>query len=66
MEKKIFIYKKNLETHFVDFPRLVYIVELINSTSVDVSLQLCHSRKTEGATIRAAQDDIFRRNDKKW
>ena len=40
MEKKIFIYKKNLETHFVDFSRIVSIVELIHSTSVDLSLHL--------------------------
>ena len=38
--KKIFIYKKNLVTHFVDFPRLVSIIDLINSTSVDLSLHL--------------------------
>ena len=40
VEKKIFIYKKNLETYFVDFSKLVSIVELINSTSVDLSLHL--------------------------
>ena len=40
VEKKIFIYKKNLETHLVDFSRLVSIVDLINSTSVDLSLHL--------------------------
>ena len=40
VEKKIFIYKKNLDTHFLDFSRLVFIVDLINSTSVDLSLHL--------------------------
>ena len=40
VEKKIFIYKKNLETHFVDFSRLVSIIELINSTSADFRLHV--------------------------
>ena len=71
VENKIFIYKRNHETHFVDFSRLVSIVELINSTSTDPSplghfYRSTFSRKTEEATVCAAQDDIFRRNDKKY
>jgi hypothetical protein len=56
--KKIFFYRKNLETDFVDFPRLFSIVELINSTNDDLNLH-CWAVVTDQLTEDKLKEQLF-------